>query len=161
MAYMPNLATKQQCGTNLALISPLGEIELEACRLRFEGYSSTEIETNLARHYGDRGPKAKTVRSWFSRGGKLCEFYKSYAEEEVRVRHTVAQQIFQAHVKNAARTMIQIMLDPTRPSMARFRVAKYIIDRELGPPPKAPVGSECKNPAREILEELELINLKS
>lgn len=160
---MQDLAQKQPNITNVSIpspFSPFGEIELEACRLRFEGHTSAELEIVLARRYGDRGPKAKTIRNWFARGGRLYDFNKSYVEEETQGRHTLAQQVFSAHVKNAARTIVLLMNDPNQPAMIRFRTAQYIINRELGLPTKAVPVTETKDPATRILERMGLIPKK-
>jgi hypothetical protein len=141
-------------------VSPLGEVELEVMRMWFEAYTSGEIEKALKIRFGERGPSANMVRAWLCRGGKLCEFYKEYAKTEGEYRNKETRQAFRAHIKNAARVLVQIMNDPLQPAPSRVKAAEDIINRELGEPIKVVANLE-KNPAREILEELGVIDKDS
>lgn len=141
-------------------ISPLGEVELEACRLHFEGYSSNEIEKIFLKMFPDYNPKASTIRGWFSPKGKLAEFYKEYAKTEGDVRRSEARDAFRAHLKSAVRVLLAIMNDPTEQAPSRVAAARMIIDRELGEPIK-PLLPLAKDPAERILEEMGIIAKKN
>lgn len=157
---MPNEEHKDNQSTDgneKPQLSSIGAVELEACRLWFEGYSSSEIEKTLVLKYGEAGVRADTVRRWFSRGGKLNEFYKGYAENEAKARRRETSDAFRAHLKNALRTLVQIMNDPTQHTPSRVRAAEAIINRELGEPVK-PVLVPERSLAREILEEAGIID---
>lgn len=120
--------------------------------MRFEGCTSREAEAILTRRYGDRAPREKTIRNWFAQGGRLRDFYQSYALEETGERQGIARNILSAHAKNAARTIVRLMLHPNVSPWIQLRTAIYIIDRELGPAPKTTPESTNRDIAREILE---------
>ena len=138
--------------------SPLGQIELEAMRMWFEGYTSMEIEKSLHLRFGDAGVKADTVRRWFATGGKLHEIYKEYAESEARYRQEETRNAFRAHVKNAVRVLVQIMNDPAQHTPSRVRAAEDIINRELGEPLKVIAPPKDKGLVNEILREAGLLS---
>lgn len=137
-------------------LSPLGEIELEACRLRFEGFTYEEMMKQLVGKFGERAPAVQTLRHWFMRGGKLYVFYDGYVEEEAAARRKQSIDVFKSYLKEAARSMVYLM--KTSPSdMVKFLSAKEIINRQLGEPVRPVANLNVKNPAREILEDAGLI----
>ena len=125
--------------------------------MRFEGYTSREIEVGLTQRYGNRAPKNNTIRTWFARGGRLYDFYPSYATEETRNRQAITSHMFSDHIKNAAPAIVRIMNDPTQPAVSQLRAAQYIINRELGLPPKQVPNSDSSDLAHEIREAAGII----
>jgi hypothetical protein len=135
-------------------VSPLGAMELEACRLKFEGYNAKEISAKLTVEFGERAPAWQTVRTWFMKGGKLYDWYKSYTTDEAKARQDETLEMYRAHLKNAMREVIRLMNQSTADSV-RLQAACKIIDRQLGEIPKTiQIG---KDPATRILEELCII----
>jgi hypothetical protein len=140
-------------------ISTLGIVELEAMRLKFEGYFPKEIEKTLKEQYGDRVPTWWTIRNWFTTGGKLKEWYHDYVERESKIRQEEAREMFRAHIKNAICELVRL-LNNSPMDTVRIAAAREIINRELGEPVKPTVIIE-KDPAQRILEELGVIEKKS
>jgi hypothetical protein len=140
-------------------ISALGIVELEAMRLRFEGYYPKEIEQTLKQLYGDRVPTWWTIRNWFTTGGKLKEWYEDYVTRESKIRQQEAKEMFRAHLKNAIRELVRLMNNSPTDSV-RIAAAREIINRELGEPVKVIANTE-KDPAQRILEELGVIEKKT
>lgn len=138
-------------------VSPIGEIELEAMRMRFEAYTSAEMSRILTQRFGDRAPSAGVIRGWFCRGGKLVSLYDEYVRTEGAYRRNEARAAFKAHIKNAVRVLLQIMNDKDGHTPSRVRAAEDVINRELGEPVRPVANLNVKNPAREILEDAGLI----
>lgn len=132
--------------------SPLGAVELDACRMWFEGFTSKEIEVALKATYGEAGVVAETIRKWFATGGKLEAFYKEYAETEAKIRFAETRNMFRAHVKNAVRVLVQMMNNKDEHPPSRVNAAKEIIYREMGQPLKVVADASGKTLARNILE---------
>lgn len=139
-------------------LSPIGEIELEACRLRFEGYTYEKMAEKLLIFYGDRAPAEKTLTKWFYKSGKLYDFYVSYADSEAKARRSEVINIFRAHLSTATRTLVSLL--NSKMDMVKLAAAREIINRELGEPLKvvAPPDQKGANLAREILQEAGLLN---
>lgn len=135
--------------------SPIGVAELEAVKLRFEGYSYPEISLRIKEVCGQEF-KEGTLRNWFYRGGKLYELYKDYVKSETEVRRAVSIDLFKAHLDDAVKTLFTLMAK-SKSDMIKLLAAKEIINRELGEPKKV-IQAEVSNPAREILEGAGLLN---
>src|SRR3989304_1062823 len=110
-------------------LSPLGEIELESLRLKFEGFMYKEMADRLKMRFGDNGPAESTLRMWFATGGKLKEFYNNYADEEAKIRRVESRDVFRAYLKDAVRILITLMKDSPMDTV-RIAAAKEIINRE-------------------------------
>jgi hypothetical protein len=151
---------KENIGESRSL-STLGIVELEAMRLKFDGYNAQEIEKTLKQQYGNRVPTWWTIKNWFSTGrqGKLRIWYEDYVKKESEVRHQEAKDMFRAHLKNAIRTLVKLMNESPNDSV-RISAAREIINRELGEPVKVIANTE-KDPAQRILEELGVIEKKT
>lgn len=136
----------------------INEVELEACRLRFEGYTSKEISQSLGLMFGfDHAPTSGLIRQWFMRGGKLDDYYRAYANEEAKIRKQEARDVFKAHLTGATRTLVFLM-GKSESDMVRYLASKEIVNRELGEPVKPVANLNVNNPAREILQEAGLID---
>jgi hypothetical protein len=148
----PNTETKENKDKQL---SPLGEIELEACRFKFEGFSYKESAERLKMRFGENAPSEQTLRIWFCRSGRVQPFYDAYAEAEAKIRRFEARDMFRAQLKEAVRTLVTLM--STSPmDTVRIAAAKEIINRELGEPLKL-TGDIGKDPAQRILEVMGII----
>lgn len=128
-------------------VSPLGHHELEAMRLKFEGYTYPQIAEKLDNLY-----KWESIRNWFARGGKLHEFYKAYAKTEAESRRQIAVDLYKAHLDKAVATLFHLM-QHSKLDIVRLAAAKEIINRELGEPKKV-IQTETSNPARDIIDEI-------
>jgi hypothetical protein len=137
-------------------ISPLGAIELEACQMRFEGFSYAETAKVLIMRYGERAPAEGTLRNWFMKGGKVEPFYEAYADAEAKLRRRETKDVFRAHLKNAVRTLVELMTKSNNDGV-KISAAKEVINRELGEPLKITADVGGKDPAVRILEELGII----
>lgn len=125
--------------------SPLGEKEMLAIEMRFEGYTYKEIGAKIEIHAG-------AIAKWFMNGGKLYEFYQSYAKEEADIRRKASHDMFKAHLGNAVRTLVQVM-QTSKIDIARIAAAKEVINRQLGEPVKVIATDGDK-----VNEYLEAIN---
>lgn len=135
-----------------SVLSPIGEMELEACRLKFEGYSWKEMREKMVILYGERAPAERTMKNWFWKGGRIYLFYKDFARQEANVRRSESTDIFRAHLKDAVRQLVTLMKTSSL-DMVKLMAAKEIINREMGEPLKV-VSDAGKDPATRILEEL-------
>lgn len=140
------------------LKSPIGEIELEACRLKFEGFNTSEIHERLVRKYGSNVPAERTILNWFWSKGRLGVFYKTYADAEAKMRREETKDLFRASVKEAVRKLVTLMRT-SKLDVVQLGAAKEIINRELGEPLKV-VADAGKDPATRILEEIGIIAKK-
>lgn len=131
--------------------SPLGEKELLAIEMKFDGFNYKEIATKIDASYG-------VVRQWFMTGGKLRAFYDAYVEEESKARRKTADDIFKAHLNTAVRTLVDVMTR-SKLDIARIAAAKEIINRQLGEPLKVIASDNGK--VTEYLEAIRLANAET
>lgn len=134
-------------------VSPISELELVCIEMKYEGYSFPEIHAALIQKY-KTAPQLQTLRLWFSRNGKLFEFYRAYALAENKVRVKEANLAIGAHVKNAVRTLVQIM-NKSKLDFARVQAAKEILARKLGDPVKIAVNVD--DPAAKLLQAMGIV----
>jgi hypothetical protein len=125
--------------------SVLGQEEMTAMEMKYEGFNCKEIAEKLGMNHG-------SVRGWFARGGKLYEYYIAYATEESELRKKEAHDTFKAHLNNAVRTLVSVM-NKSRLDIARVAAAKEIINRQMGEPLKVIATDEGR-----VNEYLEAIN---
>lgn len=150
----PKVKTEAPAGQPPGIESPLGEIELAACMLRFEGFNWEEIEKALRVKYGDRAPAARTLQNWFTRkAGRLVPFYRGFADEQARLRREETHDLFKSVLKEAVRKLVTLMRS-SKLDMVQFLAVKEIINRELGEPLKISADASGKDPATRILEEM-------
>jgi len=135
---------------NQQLESPLGEREMLAVEMRYEGYNNAEIAAAIAERFPGSAVQHQTVRAWFMRGGKIRDFYDAYVIDQNKARNSEARGMFTAHVKNAVRTLVHVM-NKSKLDFARVQAAKEILARELGEPLKV-VVAPGSDPAEKLLE---------
>lgn len=133
------------------MLSTLGKPELQAIEMKYEGFNYKEIAEATETEY-------KTVRVWFSRGGKLYEFYKAYAEEETKLRRAQTHDTFKAHLNNAVRVLVHVM-NKSKLDVARVQAAKEIINRQLGEPLKVVAVDDGK--VNHILEAIKQLDAET
>lgn len=133
--------------------SPIGELELEAIRLKFEGYNYPEIASRLQISLG-RTVSDKTIKNWFYRSGKLYDFYNDYALKEAEIRRSTSLDLFRAHLDDAVRTLFTLM-GKSKSDMIRLLAAKEIINRQLGEPKKV-VAVEPNDPVQRLLDGIKI-----
>lgn len=132
------------------LESTLSEPEMTAIEMKYEGYNYKEMEKALM------DIPYKTIRVWFSRSGKLYDFYKSYALEESKKRKAEAHDTFKAHLNNAVRTLVNVM-NNSKIDVARVQAAKEIINRQLGEPVK-PLSVVDEGKVNEYIEAIQKLD---
>lgn len=139
----------------------IDEVDQEAIRLRFEGYTYAKMRELLLELFGpDRTPTILTMRGWFYKHGRLYDFYNAYAKHETKTRRKEAMDILRAHLGNASRTLVGLM-DPKTSDMVRLLASKEVINRLLGEPVKPIANLNTKDPATRILEDMGLLDKKN
>lgn len=138
------------------LPSLLSEPKMLAIEMKYEGYSYPEIRAALAERYaGEQPPALKTIQMWFYKNGELYDFYKAYAISENKLRAREARLTIKAHVKNAVRTLVQVM-NKSKLDFARVQAAKELLARELGDPVKTVVNID--DPAEKLLVAMRILD---
>ena len=137
-------------------LSQIGEMELTAIEMKFDGHNYKEIWERLKIKYNEHAPEYQTIRAWLMNNGKLYHFYNDFVKEQSEIRKKEAITTFKAHLNTAVRVLVSIATNENAQESARVNACKEIINRELGEPLKRAQVEET-NPAREILERAGLL----
>ena len=141
----PTIINKNE---QLNAVLQLSELELEAVRMRYRGSNLKEIAEKARVAYG-------TARGWFMVGGKLNKTYRNYSKAESKFRIEQARNLFKGELVKSIQVLVKLLDDPQ--PRVRFLAAKEIILRELGEPPKQIFVNDERDPAREILLAMGLV----
>ena len=130
---MTSNTNKTSQGENV--LSDLDKRQMIAIEMKYEGFTSKETADVISNMEGMDSVTDISVRAWFSKQGKLHDYYRAYAEEETKKRRSQAHDTFKAHLNNAVRTLVHVM-NKSKLDVARVQAAKEIINRQLGEPLK-------------------------
>ncbi len=125
----------------------IGLQDLNAVKMRFEGVSMKDISDKIGVPYF-------TIRHWFSKGGRLEEYYKEYCKTQTDLLVKQARDLLKKNVKNASITLIKLLKSDS--DKIRLAAADKIISREMGEPLKR-IADEGDDTVKRILKEAGVI----